>query len=203
MDRLHARLKQSALEYDLTGIVEDWLQQAGLDGLEDWWRHILPFRQRFADALLNAAHKRGIDTSAVNALSHMIGSQNREAVLGRLCAALGGWGLVFGHTHDPHLSIIHVPNPNGNGTRPVLIGNSGSMRRKRIPPTWIETQGKTMELYAYDRAADREVLVDRLSLDDSESSVEQVPSESIGHFPVVPAVHRTNLHAAEHLQANS
>jgi glycosyltransferase involved in cell wall biosynthesis/UDP-2,3-diacylglucosamine pyrophosphatase LpxH len=166
VDRLHDRLKQSALEYDLSGVVEDWLEQAGLDGLEDWWRHILPHRQRFADALLNAAHRRGLDTSAVNTLSHMIGSQSREQVLARLCMALGGWGLVYGHTHDPHLVVIHVSDPNGTGTRPVLVGNSGSMRRKSIPPTWIETQGKTMELYAYDKATDREVLVDRRSLDD-------------------------------------
>jgi UDP-2,3-diacylglucosamine pyrophosphatase LpxH len=164
VDRLHARLKQSALEYDLTGVMEDWLEKAGLDGLEDWWRHILPYRQRFADTLLGAALKRGIDTTTVNTLIHMIGSRSREQVLARLCIALGGWGLVYGHTHDPHLTVIHVPDPQGKGARPVLLGNAGSMRRKRIPPTWIETQGHTMELYAYDRTKDREVLVDRVSL---------------------------------------
>jgi UDP-2,3-diacylglucosamine pyrophosphatase LpxH len=165
VDRLHARLKQSAFEYDLTGVVEDWLEKAGLDGLEDWWRHILPHRQRFVDTLLNVALARGIDTRGVNTLIHMIGSKSREQVLARLCTALGGWGLVYGHTHDPHLAVINVPDAQGGGTRAVLLGNSGSMRRKRIPPTWIETQGKTMELYAYDKSKDSEVLVDRISLD--------------------------------------
>lgn len=164
VERLHARLKQSAFEYDLTGVAQWWMEQAGLDGLEDWWRHILPHRRRLADALLTAASQRGMETGPVHALSHMIGSQNREQVLARLCAALGGWGLVYGHTHDPHLTVMHVPDPHGSGTRPVLLGNAGSMRRKRLPPTWIETQGQTMELYAYDPQADREVLVDRVSL---------------------------------------
>jgi glycosyltransferase involved in cell wall biosynthesis/UDP-2,3-diacylglucosamine pyrophosphatase LpxH len=165
VDRLHERLKQSAFEYDLTGVLQDWLEKAGLDGLEDWWRHILPHRQRLVDTLLSVAHKRGIDTRAVDALIHMIGSKSREQVLARLCTALGGWGLVYGHTHDPHLVVINVPEAHGSGTRSVLLGNSGSMRRKRIPPTWIETQGKTMELYAYDKTKDGEVLVDRVSLD--------------------------------------
>jgi UDP-2,3-diacylglucosamine pyrophosphatase LpxH len=162
--RLHARLKQSAFEYDLTGVAQWWMEQAGLDGLEDWWRHILPHRRRLADALLAAAGQRGMETGAVHALSHMIGSQNREQVLARLSAALGGWGRVYGHTHDPHLTVMHVPDPNGTGTRAVLLGNAGSMRRKRLPPTWIETQGRTMELYAYDPQADREVPVDRVTL---------------------------------------
>lgn len=165
VDRLHARLKQSAFEYDLTGVAQGWMEQAGLDGLEDWWRHVLPHRRRLADALLSAAEQRGVDAGPVHALGHMIGSQNREQVLARLCASLGGWGLVYGHTHDPHLTVMHVPDPNGSGTRPVLLGNAGSMRRRRLPPTWIETQGRTMELYAYDPHADREVLVDRVSLD--------------------------------------
>lgn len=164
VDRLHARLKQSAFEYDLTGVAQWWMEQAGLDGLEDWWRHVLPHRRRLADALLAAAGERGVRTGAVHALSHMIGSQNREQVLARLCSALGGWGLVYGHTHDPHLTVMQVPDPHGTGTRAVLLGNAGSMRRKRLPPTWIETQGRTMELYAYDPQADREVLVDRVSL---------------------------------------
>lgn len=165
VERLQARLKQSAFEYDLTGVAQGWLEQAGLDGLEDWWRHILPHRRRLADALLTAAADRGMGGGAVHALGHMIGSQNREQVLARLCLAVGGWGLVYGHTHDPHLTLMHVPNPAGSGTRPVLLGNAGSLRRRRLPPTWIETQGRTMELYAYDPHADREVLVDRVSVD--------------------------------------
>jgi glycosyltransferase involved in cell wall biosynthesis/UDP-2,3-diacylglucosamine pyrophosphatase LpxH len=163
VDRLHARLKQSAFEYDLTGVAQHWAEQAGLDGLEDWWRHILPQRRRLADTVLGVAVQRGLDYRALDALGHMAGSQNREQVLARLCTALGGWGLVYGHTHDPHLTVIDVLQADG-GSRPVLVGNAGSMRRKRLPPTWIETQGRTMELYAYDKGTDREVLVDRVSL---------------------------------------
>jgi UDP-2,3-diacylglucosamine pyrophosphatase LpxH len=165
VERLHARLKESAFEYDLTGVLEDWLEQAGLDGLDEWWRHLLPQRERLVETLLNVAVRRGLDTRAFHPLIHMIGSRSREEVLARLCSALGGWGLVYGHTHDPHLHVLQVPAATGSGTHAVLLGNAGSMRRKRLPPTWIETQGKTMELYAYDRRKDREVLVDRIGLD--------------------------------------
>lgn len=161
---LASRLKQTALEYDITGVFQNWLEKAGLDGLEDLWRNIFPYRQRFVDAILGEAHRRQIDTKAIGAIVQMVGSNSREKTLSQLCAAMGGHSLVYGHTHEPHLTVMRAWDPVGGVERDVLLGNSGSMRRRRLPPTWIEVQGKTMELYAYDHLKDREVLVDRKSV---------------------------------------
>ena len=85
----------------------------------------------------------------IRAVVHMIGSSDREEVLSQLCAALGGWGLVYGHTHEPHVSRQRVIDPLTGEPRTVLLGNCGSFRRKSVPPTWIESDFPHLELWAF------------------------------------------------------
>lgn len=160
---LHNQLKQAALEYDLTAVFEHWVEDSGLDGIEDLWRNIFPYRRRLADAILAEAQRRSVDTKTVGTLVQLLGSKTREEALARLGTSLGGWGVVYGHTHEPHITPVRAWDPVGNVERSVLLGNSGSMRRRRLPPTWLEVDGKTMSLFAYDANKDREVLVDRKS----------------------------------------
>ena len=112
VDRLENTLKQFALQYDMVGVVTDLLESGGLQGLEDAWRHSFAVRRGLAERLMELARKRSLDDHAVKALIHMIGSSDREQVLSQLCAALGGWGLVYGHTHEPHVTKQQVINPS-------------------------------------------------------------------------------------------
>jgi glycosyltransferase involved in cell wall biosynthesis/UDP-2,3-diacylglucosamine pyrophosphatase LpxH len=163
-DRLEAALELFALQYDAVGVASDLVEGAGLRGLEDAWRHSLGARRWLADRLMEAARDRSLDDRGVKALVHMIGSSDREQVLGQLCAALGGWGLVYGHTHEPHVTKLRVVDPLSGGGRTVLLGNCGSFRRKSVPPTWVEAAFPHMELWAYNAGTGEAELVDRVTL---------------------------------------
>ena len=140
------------------------LEDVGLNGLEDAWRSGLPVRRWLADRLMELARKRGLDDHVIRAVIHMIGSSDREEVLSQLCGALGGWGLVYGHTHEPHVSRHRVIDPLTGEPRTVLLGNCGSFQRKSIPPTWIESDFPHLELWAFDPDEGVAELVDRASL---------------------------------------
>src|SRR5262249_15068673 len=136
VDKLDEALKLSAMQYDMIGIVTNTLEDAGLQGLEDVWRHCFAYRQRLADAVLDAAKKYGLEKYGLRSVIHMIGSTNREQTLSQLAAALSGWGVVYGHTHEPHVSKHKTIDPISGEERTVLLGNCGSFRRKSLPPTW-------------------------------------------------------------------
>jgi glycosyltransferase involved in cell wall biosynthesis/UDP-2,3-diacylglucosamine pyrophosphatase LpxH len=164
VDRLKDRLELTAVQYDLVGLVTHVFEDAGLHGLEDVWRHSYDARRVLADALMKAARSRALDDHGVKALIHMIGATDREQVLSQLCAALGGWGLVYGHTHEPHVTKRQIVDPLTGEERTILLGNSGSFCRKTVPPTWIEAAFPCMELWAYNDAKKEPELLDRVSL---------------------------------------
>jgi glycosyltransferase involved in cell wall biosynthesis/UDP-2,3-diacylglucosamine pyrophosphatase LpxH len=166
VDRLKDTLKLSAFQYDLVGVVTKYLEEAGLQGLEDAWRRSYDGRRWLADRLMELARERSLDDHTVKTLIHMIGSSDREHVLAQLCAALGGWGIVSGHTHEPHVTKHRVADPVTGQQRTVLLGNCGSFRRKTVPPTWIETAFPKMELWAFDAKHEKAQLIDRVSLND-------------------------------------
>jgi glycosyltransferase involved in cell wall biosynthesis/UDP-2,3-diacylglucosamine pyrophosphatase LpxH len=175
VDRLREALKLSALRYDVVGAVTDFLERGGLQGLEDVWRHSYEGRRWIADRLMEAARNRSIDDHGVRALIQMIGSSAREQVLSQLCSALGGWGLVYGHTHEPHVTKRQVADRASGAERAVLLGNCGSFRRKSIPPTWIEAAFPCMELWAYNATTDDAELMDRVSLQPEEALAYEAP----------------------------
>src|SRR5262249_21603052 len=121
------------------------------------------------DRLMDVARSRDLEDHGVKTVIHMIGASDREQVLSQLCAALGGWGLVYGHTHEPHVTKQRVVDPLTGKERTVLLGNSGSFRRKTVPPTWIEAAFPCMELWAYNTSKDEAELLDRVSLSREES----------------------------------
>ncbi|HVS38091.1 MAG TPA: hypothetical protein VMS17_21210 [Gemmataceae bacterium] len=94
----------------------------------------------------------------------MIGSSDREQALAQLCAALDGWGLVYGHTHEPHVAKRQVLHLRTGEERTVLLGNCGSFRRKNIPPTWIESAFPSLALWAYNADRKQAELLDRIAL---------------------------------------
>ncbi len=179
VDRLENTLKQFALQYDMVGVVTDLLESGGLQGLEDAWRHSFAARRWLADRLMEVARNRSLDDHAVKALIHMIGSSDREQVLCQLCAALGGWGLVYGHTHEPHVTKQQVVDPLTGESRIVLLGNCGSFRRKTVPPTWIEAAFPHMELWAYNAKKDDAELLDCITLSPEEARFYHVPSPGV------------------------
>lgn len=179
IDRLEATLKQFALQYDMVGVVTSFLENGGLEGLEDAWRQSFSGRRWIADQLMEVARNRALDDHAVKALIHMIGSSDREHVLGQLCARLGGWGLVYGHTHEPHVTKQQVVDPLTGQSRMVLLGNSGSFRRKTVPPTWIEAAFPSMELWAYNSKDDCAECLDRVTLSDEEMRPYNILSPAI------------------------
>ncbi len=176
VDRLKELLKLSAVQYDVVGIVTNVLEAGGLQGLEDVWRHGHEARRWLADRLMDVARNRSLDDRGVKALIHMIGSSDREQVLSQLCAALGGWGLVYGHTHEPHVTKRHAADPRTGEKRTVLLGNCGSFRRKSVPPTWIESAFPHLELWAYNVDKKEAELIDRVSLLPEEALTYPVPS---------------------------
>jgi glycosyltransferase involved in cell wall biosynthesis/UDP-2,3-diacylglucosamine pyrophosphatase LpxH len=169
VDHLDEALKMSALQYDMIGIVTNTLEDAGLQGLEDVWRHCFAYRRRLADGLLGAAEKYGLEKYGLRSVIHMIGSTNREHTLSRLAAALSGWGLVYGHTHEPHVSKHKTVDPYSGEERTVLLGNCGSFRRKSIPPTWIESQFPALELWAFNIEKNEAERIDRVTLTEEEA----------------------------------
>ena len=164
VDELEEALKIFAFRYDAVGIVTEVVEGAGLQGLEDAWRRSLAPRRWLADRLMELARGRSLDDRGVKALIHMIGSRDREQTLGQLCAALGSWGLVYGHTHEPHVTRQRVVDPITGEGRTVLLGNCGSFRRKTVPPTWVETAFPHMELWAYNAKTEAAERIDRVSL---------------------------------------
>jgi UDP-2,3-diacylglucosamine pyrophosphatase LpxH len=169
VDRLQEPLRVSALKYDVVGIVATSLEDAGLDGLEEAWRGGLHARRWLADRLMELVRKRGLDDSLIRAVVHMIGSSDREEVLSQLGAALGGWGLVYGHTHEPHVGRQRVIDPLTGKWRTVLLGNCGSFGRKSVPPTWIESDFPHLELWAFNAEEGLAELVSRASLTPEEA----------------------------------
>jgi glycosyltransferase involved in cell wall biosynthesis/UDP-2,3-diacylglucosamine pyrophosphatase LpxH len=180
VDRLKEALKLSALRYDVVGVFADLLERAGLQGLEDAWRHSYEGRRWLADQLAESARNRCLHDGAVTALTHMIGSSDREQVLAELCSALGGWGLVYGHTHEPHVTRRRVVDPASGDERTVLLGNCGSFRRKTLPPTWIEAAFPCMELWCYNPRTEAAELMDRISLSPEEACRFEVPPSCPG-----------------------
>jgi glycosyltransferase involved in cell wall biosynthesis/UDP-2,3-diacylglucosamine pyrophosphatase LpxH len=170
---LDQALKIAAVQYDLIGILTGTLEEAGLQGLEDVWRHGFAYRRRLADRLLGAAEKYRLEKYGLRSIIHMIGSTNREQTLSQLAAALSGWGLVYGHTHEPHVSKHKTIDPYSGEERTVLLGNCGSFRRKSIPPTWIESQFPALELWAFNIEKNESERIDRVKLteDDAEPYV--------------------------------
>jgi glycosyltransferase involved in cell wall biosynthesis/predicted phosphodiesterase len=169
-------LKVFAFRYDAVGVVADIVERAGLQDLEDAWRSSLEPRRWLADRLIETARYYALDDCGVKAVVHMIGSSDREYVLSQLCAALGTWGLVYGHTHEPHISKHQVKDPLSGKICTVLLGNCGSFRRKSLPPTWIETVFPHMELWAYNARTDRAELIDRATLRPDEAAAYQIHS---------------------------
>jgi UDP-2,3-diacylglucosamine pyrophosphatase LpxH len=169
VERLQEPLRVSAFKYDVVGVVTSCVEDAGFDGLEEAWRGGLHARRWLADRLMELVRKRGLDDSLVRAVVHMIGSSDREEVLSQLCAALGGWGLVYGHTHEPHVSRQRVIDPLTGKPRTVLLGNCGSFRRKSVPPTWIESDFPHLELWAFNAEEGAGELVSRASLTPEEA----------------------------------
>ena len=185
VESLKEALKLSALQYDLVGIVADFLERGGLQGLEDVWRHSYAGRRWIADRLMDVARNRSLHDRGMKAVIHMIGSSDREHVLSQLCAGLGGWGLVYGHTHEPHVTKRRVVDARSGETRAVLLGNCGSFRRKSVPPTWIEAAFPRMELWAYNAGKEDAELLDRVSLLPDEALPYRVPSPeaAVGSLP--------------------
>jgi glycosyltransferase involved in cell wall biosynthesis/UDP-2,3-diacylglucosamine pyrophosphatase LpxH len=169
VENLDESLKLSALQYDMIGILTGTLEEVGLQGLEDVWRHCFAYRRRLADGLLGAAEKYRLEKYGLRSVIHMIGSTNREQTLSQLAAALSGWGLVYGHTHEPHVSKHKTIDPYSGEERTVLLGNCGSFRRKSIPPTWIESQFPTLELWAFNIEKSEAERIDRVSLTEEEA----------------------------------
>jgi glycosyltransferase involved in cell wall biosynthesis len=170
VDRLQEPLRASAFKYDLVGLIANSLEDAGLNGLEDAWRAGLHVRRWLADQLMEAARQRGFDDHMIRAVIQMIGSSDREEVLSRLGAALGGWGLVYGHTHEPHVSRRRVIDPLTGKPRTILLGNCGSFCRRSIPPTWIESDFPHLELWAFQPDKSKAELIDRASLTAKEAA---------------------------------
>ena len=168
VDRLQQPLRVSALKYDLVGIVTNCARGRGAQRA----RGRLALGAAGAALAGGPAHgtgaQRGLDDHVIRAVIHMIGSSDREEVLSQLCGALGGWGLVYGHTHEPHVSRHRVIDPLTGEPRTVLLGNCGSFQRKSLPPTWIESDFPHLELWAFDPDGGVAELVDRASLLSSE-----------------------------------
>jgi hypothetical protein len=165
-ERLGAELKSAVLQYDVIGLVSHTAEDLGLSGVEDLWRNILPARQRLADVLLAELRRRHLDTDIVMDVIHKIGVSSREEVLLKLCSTLGGWGVVYGHSHEPSVRLGEAVHPITGERRPAIIANSGSFRRQQLPITWLEAEPstRTISLMAYDAEADEAVLVDQASL---------------------------------------
>jgi glycosyltransferase involved in cell wall biosynthesis/UDP-2,3-diacylglucosamine pyrophosphatase LpxH len=170
VDRLKEALRISALRYDVVGVVTNVMENAGLEGLEDAWRHSFAVRRWLANWLMELPRRRDGFGFGVQALIHMLGSSDREQVLGQLCNALGGWALVYGHTHEPHVSKHEVVDPPSGERRTVLLGNCGSFCRKSIPPTWVEAAYPHLELWGYRAETDDGELLDRVTLSPEEVS---------------------------------
>ena len=185
VERLKESLKLSALQYDAVGIVANFLEEGGLQGLEDVWRHAYGVRRWVADRLMDVVRNRSLDDHAVKAVVHMIGSSDREQVLGQLGAALGGWGLVYGHTHEPHVTRQQAVDPLTGERRTVLLANCGSFRRKSVPPTWVEAAFPHLELWGYNPARSEAEIVDRVSLRPEEASAygTPAPEPAVGAAP--------------------
>ncbi len=185
VDRLQESLKLSAVQYDLVGIVANFLEEGGLEGLEDVWRHSYQGRRWLADRLMDVVRNRALEDRGVKAVIHMIGSSDREQVLSQLCAALGGWGLVYGHTHEPHVTKRQVEDPLSGERRTVLLGNCGSFCRKSVPPTWIEAAFPHLELWAYNATKEDAEMLDRVSLLPEETLAYRTPSpeSAVGSLP--------------------
>jgi hypothetical protein len=189
VDRLNEWLKMNAMQYDAVGIVVNFLESGGINGLEDVWRHCHDTRRWLADRLMEMARVHSLEDRGAKTLIHMIGSSDREQVLAQICAALGGWGIVYGHTHEPQVIKRQVTDPLTGEERTVLLGNCGSFRRKSVPPTWIETRFPCMELWAYDAECDEANLLDYVQLTAEEAECFPVPAgaEATDAFPVTCA----------------
>jgi UDP-2,3-diacylglucosamine pyrophosphatase LpxH len=167
---LQKPLEDMAVMYDLIGYGEKVLQRVGIHGFNEFWRNIFPIRKRVARMLVDAIEGNGLPTEHMNAMMHMLGSEHREMMLAELALATDCQGFVFGHTHDPVLTVLEL---RGNQ---VLGGNVGCFRRKGTPITWIEAcrqkRGReteiVMELFGYEARkgwkGDRDVLIDRRSV---------------------------------------
>src|SRR5262245_6254959 len=91
-----------------------------------------------------------LQSDVVQTAIHRIAAASREKRLLELCGTLGGSILVYGHTHEPSVRIAQVVDSASRLPREVIIANTGSFRRKKLPPTWVETDDRTVSLYAYD-----------------------------------------------------
>ena len=112
--------------------------------------------------MLQLAKHRPVASLAPTSFPHSPG--RLFTPLAQLGVALEGWALVYGHTHEPGLAVLEATAPHSQESRAILVGNSGSFRRKSIPPTWLEAQFPYLELWAYDPEKDDAVLVDRVGL---------------------------------------
>jgi glycosyltransferase involved in cell wall biosynthesis/predicted phosphodiesterase len=164
IESLKPALRLSALRYDLVTSLTNLIEQVGLEGLEEGWRSSLKARRKLASWLSQQPGIQRHNERGMQALLHMIGSSDRERILGELCHRLGGWGLVYGHTHEPHLTLQSLVDPRTGQRWTVLLGNSGSFCRKSIPPTWIEAEFPAMELWCYDSQTRSAQLMERLEL---------------------------------------
>lgn len=166
VEKLRPALKRAAFEYDVIGLIEHGLEDIGLKGLDDMWRNIGTARHRLAEWVQKLVALPGLElrSPAVQTAIHRLAVASREKMLLKLCGALGGNKIVYGHTHEPYVRLATVIDPVSRQPREVIIANTGSFRRKKMPITWVEVHGRTVCLYGYDHKNNAAVLIESISL---------------------------------------